>query len=1120
MASSDAEKQLLKLVSDNKLNTSLGMLRQATESIWADDAPRVVQDYTEHGVAHSQRLAGLANQLLQANDGKPLSQQEGYLLLAGIYLHDIGMQCDVMRWPDVMDRAEQLGAELEAGFTARSASTYSVEEQKAIRANHHYLAAAWIDYAYRSGEEALGEAAKTIPEELVDDLMDVCKYHARMPISECPRTLKFDPTGRKQLVAALLRFADELDVDSHRVSMETVKNFRLDPRNSVYWWLHNRTKVVFAARNLVLLTIRMHPDDLKEYGRLVHAAFVTEFRSKNAPVLSLLARDGIPILVSDDSGVVADDHAERFPNDVCEALEAMQAGRDPVLEIADEVRTWLRAVRYEVSEPKQHGHRVADVVATLDLGTIRQRVLVRCIGGEITPSDVDAVDGILDRYTPQAWLISDTRVSGEARSRAAADETFQVFSLSEFLTQKVWGPYFDAVTSLAQKNRIPELYVDLNCFKQELEEEDEDVKRLPKGSLDAYMDDWLAERGKMHISLLGEFGTGKTWFCRHYAYRQLRRYLDDPANQRLPLLITLRAFAKAMRAEQLINDALLEQYKLPFVGSAFEAFQEMNRRGKLLLILDGFDEMARQVDYQTVVDNFWELARLVDENSKVILTSRTEYFRWARESERILAGEEFGRRTIVLSPPRFEVLYLEPFSDDQIRKVIEVRLGPDRGGGVAGRILAIPNLAEMARKPVLVDLLLAALDEVNPDVLDTPAEVYLYATNKLLLRNIDTKRTFTTTADKLYFLCELAWEMIGSGELRLHYKVIPERIRAYFGDRVQDQHELDTWDFDLRNQTLLHRDARGYYEFAHKSLAEYFVAFKFGAELECLAPPFTATYREEDGNPCRMPISPKPIAGLASTFGAIAMGDERILPVRSFLLGMVSQQASARLWQLIAESRGKQREQVGYAGGNAATLLTMMGESFVQADLRGAVLAGVDFNRRDLSGAQLAGANLEEADLRFAKLPCDELRAVTLGHTQMGIIVVTRGSKAGDRRGRVSRAWSHVANPPAKHDLLAGVLSVLAGHLGTALDTVEYIELTPGRYVCLVEVWGSVWPLSDELVQYLSQDPQIEAVVMPGADPEPLLARLACVSGLRRVRLLLRYSDLDLPPVSGPPRGT
>src|SRR5437764_7084406 len=161
-------------------------------------------------------------------------------------------------------------------------------------------------------------------------------------------------------------------------------------------------------------------------------------------------------------------------------------------------------------------------------------------------------------------------------------------------------------------------------------------------NVEAYISGWLKERGKMHISILGDFGAGKTWFCRHFAYKQLGSYLEDPAHKRIPLLITLSNFAKAMTAQQLINDALLEQYKLPFVGSAFEVFQEMNRRGKLLLILDGFDEMARQVDYQTVVDNFWELARLVDEHSKVILTSRTEYFRWAEESEKILAGKEFG----------------------------------------------------------------------------------------------------------------------------------------------------------------------------------------------------------------------------------------------------------------------------------------------------------------------------------------------------------------------------------------------------------------------------------------------------------------------------------------------
>jgi WD40 repeat protein len=974
----DVEKQLLERVTDDRLRVSLAEIRQAAEDIWADDAPRIIQDYTDHGIAHSERLAGFAAKLLVANDGRDLSAQEMYLLLAGIYLHDIGMQCDVVQFPEVRERAEVLGAQFDIEFTAETASGYSIDEQKAIRRNHQYLAAAWIDHANRTGATVLGPAAKTIPEDLVDDLMDVCKHHAKLPITDCPLTFTFDPTGRKQLVAALLRFADELDVDGHRVSIETVKNFRLDPRNSAYWWLHNRTKVVFSARNVILLAIRLHPDDVKQHGPFVHAAFITEFQTKNRPVVTVLAQNGIPIVISADSKVVEQDRAEPLPQEIVQALQTMQEKRDPLTELADEVRTWLQAIRYEVSEPQRRDDRTVEMLATLDLGTVKQRVLVRCIGGEITHADVDALDEVLDRKTPQGWLISDKRVSDRARARAAQDDAFQVFTLADFLRQMVWGPYFDALTSLAERDHIPDLYVDLGCYKQEMAEEGREIGRDQYASLDAYMDGWLTERGKMHISLLGEFGTGKTWFCRHYAYRQLECYLADPVNERLPLLITLRAFAKAMNAQQLINDALLEQYKLPFVGSAFQVFQEMNRRGKLLLILDGFDEMARQVDYQTVVDNFWTLAELVDENSKVILTSRTEYFRWAKESEKVLGGEEFGRRTIVLSPPKFEVLHLEPFSDDQIREVITRRLGAEEGPAVAARILGAPNLAEMARKPVLVELLLAALDEVSADVLENPAQVYLYATNRLLLRNIDTQRTFTTTADKLYFLCELAWEMVKSGELRIHYTDIPERIKTYFGDRIKNQHELDTWDFDLRAQTLLHRDAAGYYEFAHKSLAEYFVAYEFAAELGCLASAFAQTYCEANGQPCQLPIKQKDMIGLTETFGAMALTDARMETVRDLLQEMIAEDATRRLWEVIDETRGKTSEQVKYAGGNAATLLQMQGASFKGANLARTVLAGASLFNTDLTGSDLqrarlravtlSGCKLEDADLRDADL--------------------------------------------------------------------------------------------------------------------------------------------------------
>jgi hypothetical protein len=964
------EAELVQRIEDDRLQTSLATIRQAVEDIWSSDAPRIIQDYTDHGTSHYERICGYANKLLGANDGKALSSQELYLLLAGIYLHDVGMQCDVLKFPGIKAKSQELGAKFDVGFSALTASGYNLDEQKEIRKNHQYLSAAWIDYASRTGETVLGAAAKSVPQDLVDDLMDVCKHHTKLPITDCPTQLKFDPTGRKQLVAALLRFADELDIDSRRVSIETVKTFSLDPRNSIYWWVHNLTKVVFSSRNVVVITIRLNTSDFDKRGPLVHSTFITEFQSKNRPVLTVLAQNGVPIVISDDSKVVKDDRTGPLPQEILQALHAIQKRQDPVRELAEEVRIWLRAVRYETSDIRKHSDRAADMVATLDLGTIKQRVLVRCIGGEITTDDIQRTDELLDRKTPQAWLISDKRVSQSARDRATSDD-LQVFTLADFLKQKVWGPYFDFLTSLVNKDRIPELYVDVGCYKQETNSKGEEIKTDKHNSLETYIDQWLKERGKMHVSLLGSFGAGKTWLCRHYAYTQLGRYLADPANERLPLLVTLRAFAKAMTAEQLINDALLEQYKLQFLGSAFEVFQEMNRRGKLLLILDGFDEMARQVDYQTVVDNFWELARLVDENSKVILTSRTEYFRWAEESEKIFGGKEFGRKILVLEPPKFEVVYLELFDDQKIREVIIRRHGSS-GAAVADRILKNQNLAEMARRPVLIELLLAALQEVSDDVLENQGRVYLYATNKLLLRNIDTKRTFTTTADKLYFLCELAWEMIKTENLRIHYGSIPDRIKAYFGDRIKDQHELDTWDFDLRNQTLLHRDAAGYYEFAHKSLAEYFTAFKFAAELGCLSKEFAETYREGDGKPCDLAIQAKDTAKLSQTFGALSLDSAQLHAVSTFLQQISAGTDPSSLWGIIEQTKGRAPEELAWVTSNAATLLTRHKEPFVGRDLSRTLLRRArlptDMRGIDLKGADLTGCILWSTDLRDSNL--------------------------------------------------------------------------------------------------------------------------------------------------------
>ena len=226
-------------------------------------------------------------------------------------------------------------------------------------------------------------------------------------------------------------------------------------------------------------------------------------------------------------------------------------------------------------------------------------------------------------------------MSSNVRDKLNENDSLRVFTFSDFLKQMIWGPYIESLESLVKKSRIPELYVDLACYTQEIREGDILIsktleknvgllKRIRNGlkfnndtnlelkrrlseieaiseikdsirgvlsdqliddmfsreieikdisdrlkrefddggslgvlnrypSLDGYLDDWLQERGKMHISLLGPFGSGKTWFCRHYAYRQLLRYLKDPINERFPLLITLRNFSKSMNSQQLIN---------------------------------------------------------------------------------------------------------------------------------------------------------------------------------------------------------------------------------------------------------------------------------------------------------------------------------------------------------------------------------------------------------------------------------------------------------------------------------------------------------------------------------------------------------------------------------------
>src|SRR6266540_1064376 len=147
-------------------------------------------------------------------------------------------------------------------------------------------------------------------------------------------------------------------------------------------------------------------------------------------------------------------------------------------------------------------------------------------------------------------------------------------------------------------------------------------------------------------------------------------------------------------------------------------------------------------------------------------------------------------------------------------------------------------------------------------------------------------------------------------------------------------------------------------QFAHKSLAEFFVAFKFATELDCLKSKFSKTYTEADGNACRIPFESKNISELAKTFGLLKLTDERMIAVRKLLQKIVDDYNSEKLWENIFQTCGIDSGHVRFVGGNLATLLRDQGELFTYTDM----------SKTNLSGADLCGVNLSYTDLTSSHL--------------------------------------------------------------------------------------------------------------------------------------------------------
>jgi len=680
--------------------------------------------------------------------------------------------------------------------------------------------------------------------------------------------------------------------------------------------------------------------------------------------------------------------------------------------LSKQMRAWFEALKYEFERHDIRTDNYFEWIIKVPIGRRRHKyVLVRGIEGEIGVRDVTAIrEAVVAQDADEGWVVTTRRVSSSARNAVENSNLF-CYTFDELLDEDAdFDGYLDWLEAEVKRRGIDKMYIPLACTKEEFDAAMEKVigKSVydeQNGWIDGYVNRWLADSTKMHISVLGEFGTGKTWFALHYAWQALLRYREAKAagieRPRLPLVISLRDYSKALNIEFLFSDFFFRKHEIPLRD--YSAFDQLNRMGKLLLIFDGFDEMADKVDRQKMINNFWELARVAVPESKIILTCRTEHFPEAQEGRALLNAElKASTANLTGEPPQFEVVYLKHFNDAQIERALSLRAD----SVTVERVMNNQQLLDLAQRPLMTELILEALPDIKKGKPIDLSRIYLYAVRQKMERDIKNERTFTSLADKLYFLCELSWEMLSTDKMALNYRLFPDRIRGLFGPAVQEQKDLDHWYYDMMGQTMLIPNADGDYAPAHRSLLEFFVAYKFVAELGILAPDFTeiactqsyidtvvppqdytwSSYFHRDiSEEGKVKLIPPLNTFVSESLNNLfeTLGKQKITKaVLDFMTNMLlpdKKELKKRLLLSIKATVGETVEDIGIIAGNIATLITyydrkalrgvnLSGSNLYKADFGIRTRGGFHFEAKpvDLSNANLEGTNLQDVD--FSKV--------------------------------------------------------------------------------------------------------------------------------------------------------
>jgi formylglycine-generating enzyme required for sulfatase activity len=530
----------------------------------------------------------------------------------------------------------------------------------------------------------------------------------------------------------------------------------------------------------------------------------------------------------------------------------------------------LKLLGYRVQHDRLVAGRQTDLLAMKDVFPGRVLYLVECKDLS-RPVGVDVITDAENRLKAaaregkypdaQGWVVARSGFTSKARDYAESlrivcstpdDLIRSLIDFTSYLNDLVHD-FQGFVVDKERGLELPQLYVEPDALHQYLQRLEPPSDTEPPSMklvtevrpLQTLVDEWLADPKLNQLTLLGDYGTGKTVFTLKLAHDLAQAYLDGQGAL-IPVRIPLKEFDPKQEVDDLVMNHLRRH---GIEGSPYAAFQYLLRQGMLLLILDGFDEITAQVTPELTRRNFDKLDALVAERARVLLTCRTHYFRDRLEVEALLerrAGlPEMETRQgtelyqAIVGRPNYHILYLREFDEPKITEYLQKACG-DEWWRDRETIRSVYNLEDLARRPVLLDMVVKSLPQLRERKGEvTAAGLYDVYTGFWIHR--DDWRAIMTPAGKAAFTEELAWRLWTADRERLHYSELTDLAQELLrGEHFKpgavsattlSQADIEYAAHEVRTAAFLTRDAAGNYGFAHRSFMEFFLARRLARGL-------------------------------------------------------------------------------------------------------------------------------------------------------------------------------------------------------------------------------------------------------------------------------------------------